>query len=320
MHITFRTALTARIVFAASALAALSACASPPVPTPSIAPPTALAITATVAPSATVARTSTANPTNTTAPTNTPGPTPTPFPTEVTFQSGDLTLQGFLWKPEGAGPFPALLWNHGSEKLPGQLPDNARAFLSKGYVFFLPHRRGQGRSPGPYIQDQLDAAKPADRPQLQLQLLESQLSDQLAGLAFLKSQRFVDTNRLAVAGCSYGGIQTLLGAEAKGTGYRAAVDFAGAAQSWAGSPELQARLKTAVRNAIVPIYFIQAENDFDLAPSRELSTEMQNAGKSYKLKFYPSLGPDHQTNHDFCVTGSATWNDEVFAFLGANLK
>ena len=40
-------------------------------------------------------------------------------PQLITFTSGDLALKGFIWKPEGPGPFPAIVWNHGSEKLPG---------------------------------------------------------------------------------------------------------------------------------------------------------------------------------------------------------
>ncbi len=44
---------------------------------------------------------------------------------EVSFASGSLTLKGFLYKPAGAGPFPAVLWNHGSEKLPGWQPELA---------------------------------------------------------------------------------------------------------------------------------------------------------------------------------------------------
>jgi poly(3-hydroxybutyrate) depolymerase len=39
----------------------------------------------------------------------------------VTFRSGTLTLVGFLFKPEGTGPFPGLIWNHGSEKNPGAM-------------------------------------------------------------------------------------------------------------------------------------------------------------------------------------------------------
>jgi carboxymethylenebutenolidase len=76
----------------------------------------------------------------------------------VQFPSGDLTLGGFIWKPAGDGPFPAILYNHGSEKLPGAKLDLGRLFVGNGYVFFVPHRRGQGRSPGPYIQDQIASA------------------------------------------------------------------------------------------------------------------------------------------------------------------
>src|SRR5262245_37781382 len=78
-----------------------------------------------------------------------------PKPELVTFRSGDLDLKGFVWKPDGSGPFRSLLWNHGSEKLPGALDSVAPYFVSRGFVFFVPHRRGQGRSPGPYIEDQL---------------------------------------------------------------------------------------------------------------------------------------------------------------------
>jgi dienelactone hydrolase len=242
-----------------------------------------------------------------------------PAQQEVGFSSGDLQLRGFIWKPEGSGPHPALLWNHGSEKLPGWLPDLGPAFVRRGYVLFIPHRRGQGRSPGPYIQDQLQAAPPAQRGQTFIRLHETHLSDQMAALEWLKTQAFVDPRRLAVAGCSYGGIQTTLGAE-RGAGYRAAVNFAGAAQSWQPLPEIRDRLLAAVRNAQMPIFFIQAENDFDLTPSRVLSAEMQRAGKPFSLKIYPAQGTTRQDGHDFCVKGVEAWGADVFPFLEANLK
>src|SRR5215467_15305168 len=68
-------------------------------------------------------------------------------PEEVTFPSGKLVLHGFLYRPLGNGPFPAILYNHGSEEKPGTKPALGKFFSSKGYVFFVPHRRGQGRSP-----------------------------------------------------------------------------------------------------------------------------------------------------------------------------
>src|SRR5258708_7023145 len=73
---------------------------------------------------------------------------------EVEFPGPDKKpLHGFLFKPEGDGPFPALLWNHGSEQLPGQQSELAQFYVSKGYVFFIPHRSGHGRSAdaGEYI-------------------------------------------------------------------------------------------------------------------------------------------------------------------------
>jgi carboxymethylenebutenolidase len=69
------------------------------------------------------------------------------MPDSITFTSGDLTLTGFIWKPEGPGPFPAILWNHGSEKLPSSGGSVATYFYSRGYVFLVPHRRGHGQSP-----------------------------------------------------------------------------------------------------------------------------------------------------------------------------
>jgi carboxymethylenebutenolidase len=67
-------------------------------------------------------------------------------PDEVVFPSDGRQLHGFLWKPEGTGPFRAIVWNHGSEKLPGSQPTLANFYTAHSYVFFVPHRRGQGRS------------------------------------------------------------------------------------------------------------------------------------------------------------------------------
>ena len=67
-------------------------------------------------------------------------------PEEVTFPSGNLLLHGFIYKPQGNGPFPAILYNHGSEQNPSWKPALGEFFSSRGYVFFVPHRRGHGRS------------------------------------------------------------------------------------------------------------------------------------------------------------------------------
>ena len=122
-----------------------------------------------------------------------------------------------------------------------------------------------------------------------VRLLETNhLDDQLAGLEWLRKQTYVKPGEIAVAGNSFGGIETVLGAE-RGS-YCAAIDSAGGAQSGAQAPELQEIMVRAVRNPKVPIFFFQAENDYDLSPSKTLSAAMKEAGKVYEVKFYPPWG------------------------------
>jgi len=128
----------------------------------------------------------------------------------VTFKSGDLTLVGFLCKPDGTGSLPGVIWNHGSQKNPGtqrQFDAVAAILVPAGYVVFAPMRRGHGDSEGSYIMDQLRRAQGsrAAAGQLLVRLMEGEhLDDQLAGQAYLRSLPYVDPNRLVVAGCSFG--------------------------------------------------------------------------------------------------------------------
>ena len=241
----------------------------------------------------------------------------------VTLPSGEITLHGVLYKPEGTGPFPAVIYNHGSA--PGMMSKEAFAalgpvFASHGWVFFGPYRRGQGlsASAGPYIGDQIAAAEKAGgvsaAAATMVRLLETDhLDDQLAGLAWLRKQSFVQPSRIAVAGNSFGGIETVLGVERGG--YCAGIDSAGGAQSWARAPELQSLMTRAVRNAKAPIFFFQAANDFDLSPSKTLSAEMNEVSKTYKLKIYPPYGDSPRDGHSFGYFGSGVWAEDVFGFL-----
>jgi len=62
-------------------------------------------------------------------------------------------------------------------------------------------------------------------------------------------------------------------------------------------------------------FFFQAVNDFDLSPSKTLSAEMDQVGKTYKLKIYPSYGASPQNGHSFGYFGSDVWAEDVFGFL-----
>jgi carboxymethylenebutenolidase len=163
-------------------------------------------------------------------------------PETVVVPSEKLPLKAFLWKPSGPGPFPAVLFCHGSggadaghtaglpiteaaEKL-------AQLFLKHGYAFLYLFRRGQGLSAdqGSFMQDILQREEVTKgkeaRQHLQVVLATTDhLDDVLAGLSFLKAARAIDARRIAIAGHSFGGQLTLLAAE-RDNSVRAAVTFA----------------------------------------------------------------------------------------------
>lgn len=237
-------------------------------------------------------------------------------PTLETFSSGSLVLHGWLWRPlpneTPRRPPPVIVYNHGSESMPGPRPDIASFFVHRGFVLFVPHRRGQGRSHdvGPFIQDIDDDAK--------LAMLDAQTDDVLAAIAYVRSLPDVDPKAVALAGCSFGGIETLYAA-ARTNDVVAALDFAGGAMSWKNSELLRTRMHDAAVHAKMPVFFLQAENDFDTRPSKELSAAMTDAGKPEQTKIYPANGITPEEGHAFCHGGaSPPWGDDVLAFLAAN--
>jgi dipeptidyl aminopeptidase/acylaminoacyl peptidase len=248
--------------------------------------------------------------------------------TTVSFPNGRLTLYGEVYRPEGTGRFPAVLYNHGSA--PGMYSKEAfdelgPVFVKRGWVFFGPYRRGQGRSvsAGPYIEDEIAAANKTGgisaAADTMVRLLETDhLNDQLAALKWVRGQKFVDSRRIAVMGTSFGGIETVLGAE-RGQ-YCAAIDVAGGAESWELAPVLQTSMINAVRKARVPIFFLQAENDYNLSPSLTLSQAMKDARKPFELKIYPPFGNSVEDGHTFGYFGSSVWADDVFRFLDEHCR
>jgi hypothetical protein len=73
-------------------------------------------------------------------------------------RSGALTLRAQVWRPSGSGPFPAVLFNHGSystdDPLPPSEPETlGPVFARHGYVFLWLHRQGTGLSGAQGVSD-----------------------------------------------------------------------------------------------------------------------------------------------------------------------
>ncbi|MEO7423832.1 MAG: prolyl oligopeptidase family serine peptidase, partial [Fibrobacteria bacterium] len=222
----------------------------------------------------------------------------------------------------GQGPFPVVLYNHGSA--PKMLSSQASAiigpmFAQKGWVFFMPYRRGQGLSEnqGPYIMDEIRSAKKSlfgNASKTMVNLLKTDhLNDQLAALAWLKRQDFAQKNRIVAMGNSFGGVEAILGM-VQGS-YCAGIDASGGAESWKSSPELRTLMKNAIKKTEKPVFLFQAENDYDLSPSKTLYSEMIRDGKSAQIKIYPVFGKSAEDGHSFPYRGASIWFNDVSSFL-----
>ena len=258
-----------------------------------------------------------------------------PAPEIVDVPSGALHLKGYLWKPAGRGPFPAVLFNHGSGAEDAQhtagrsmaeaAADLAPIFLRHGYVFFYLCRRGQGLSAdqAAFTQDLLkraEASSPEERRRVHYQLITGgQLDDALAGLKYLETIPGVDPKRIAIAGHSFGGMLTLLSGD-HDPAIRAEISFAAGAKSWHASKELRQRVLASVDSTSAPIMLIYAANDFDTSPGTDVSAELDRLHKSHMLKIYPAIGKTPEEGHNLLYLAMPEWESDVFSFLDTNMK
>lgn len=252
-------------------------------------------------------------------------------PDTVEVHSGTLTLHALVWRPQGPGPFPAVLFNHGSGHASGRGADGrldarhpeqlGRIFARHGYVFFHLDRRGDGlsRGQGQASGDAMDHAMAHQgqlaRNQTQVWLLDNlELRDDLSALKVLRALPQVDKRRVIVVGHSFGASLSVILA-ARDPALRAAVAFAPAANSWDVSPQLRARLISAASQSRVPMLFIHAANDYSTQPGRALDAELARLGKPHQLRIYPPVGRTPEEGHDLLYLAVPRWEQDVFTWL-----
>ena len=248
-----------------------------------------------------------------------------PRPQTVVVHSGSLKLRASLWKPKGEGRFPAVLFCPGSglNPQPGLI---GPLFARHGYVFLALYRSGQGPSASQgsetsvLVERERSARGDDAANHLQLQLLEKdQLDQQLSALRVLRSLRIVDAGRVALVGHSFGGMLAMLNAE-RDPSLRAIVNFGGGARSWPRSSYLRDRVTRATSSIMSPVFFIQAANDYSIAPSEILDAELAKRGRPHQLKILPAFGKTASEGHNIIYLSISTWEKEVFEFLDRYTK
>jgi dienelactone hydrolase len=133
-------------------------------------------------------------------------------------------LETTIFRPDGDGPFPVAIVNHG--KAPATLPQSqnryrplpaVRFFLQRGYLVAVPMRQGFSRSTGPYV----GAGCNVEDNGL------AQAEDVQATLQYLAALPGVDGSRSIVVGQSHGGWTTLAFGTLNYPGVKGLVNFAG---------------------------------------------------------------------------------------------
>ena len=242
---------------------------------------------------------------------------------EVFYASGPLRIQAYLYKPAGGGPFPLIVYNHGSrsgsERVPVPFTNIAAPFTAAGYAVLVAERRGYGRSDGPTATEELGS----DIGPRLVARLGAETDDVLAALDFLKTVAFVDSGRLGIMGWSLGGIVTML-AISRSTAFKAAVDQAGGALTWDHSAAVREALEDAARHARAPLMLLVAANDRTTESITAVDRVLTQRNWPHETKIYPPFvprsgfagAPGHAI---FGREGVAIWRADVIAFLDRHL-
>jgi dienelactone hydrolase len=242
---------------------------------------------------------------------------------------GKYSLAATILRPEGVGPFGAVILNHGT---PGSASGRARestdllinsaaVFARRGYVVVLPLRRGFGATGGEFAEDPGTCANPDYRKGEQ-----NAADDVMAAYEYARTLPYVDGKRMILAGQSAGGMVSMYAAGTRNPeGLVAVLSFAAGR---GGNPDFKPGVPCAVepvakllesvgRSVKVPVLLHYAENDlyFNAQTSRLWYERFSAAGGRADYVLQPAFGRDgHYIFSE--VLGVRYWLPAVEQFLG----
>jgi len=268
-------------------------------------------------------------------------PTPTRSSPYTTFfyKSDGLNIEAYFYKPEGDGPFPLVIYNHGSRsgqertEIPWRIIANI--VVPQGYALLVPERRGYGKSDGQTYDEEVQG----DRGERMMKRFREEAGDILAALDYLKQHQReavaganrlnptpfrIDFKRVAIMGWSHGGVTSILAASERHE-FVALVDQAGGALTWNSSPVLRRELPDAAAKIKVPALCMDSENDATTEAARTVCKAVKNSGEWEKTIVYPPFTPTSNPDniapgHLIFGQGVSIWQDDLLAFLKPRLE
>ncbi len=222
-----------------------------------------------------------------------------------TYREGDWEMTGILVKPEGAGPFPAVLISHGRGGSAGSFGmQKAREMVSWGFVCIAPDYTHAGpamggKGKGPVAK----GAAPAG----DLGASAENLRRAKTCLDLLVKMPEVDPKRLAAYGHSMGGFVTIGLAAKEPERLKAAAITGSGVSPREGFP---APAVSAVATIRTPFLILHGDADPVVRPEQSASfaEALKAAGVEHERILYPGEGhPIDQTKREEVFTAVRGW-------------
>jgi carboxymethylenebutenolidase len=224
-------------------------------------------------------------------------------PGEVSFPSGTDQVVAYLARPQGQGPFPALVVIHEWWGLNDQIRGMANQLARQGYLALAVDLYQGKKADTPEQAHELMRGLPEDRA----------LRDLAAAVAYLKASPYVTPDRIGSIGWCMGGGYSLKLAMAEPTLAACAVYY-GALPS---EPETLASIQAPVIG-----FFGEKDEGIPEASVLDFETAMQKQGKAVQVHVYRNAG------HAFANSEGTNYRREaaedawgkLMAFFGKHLK
>jgi dienelactone hydrolase len=241
------------------------------------------------------------------------------------YTNDKLKLEGYFYKPAGAGPFPVVVYNHGSragfEREERPMAFVANVFVPAGYAVIVPERRGYGKSEGQIFADEVGQGRGEQFVGRQ----QAEAGDVLGAVEYAKANLPVDPKRIVLMGFSFGGIVTTFAAS-RGNDFVAVVNQAPGALNWKRSPAMVDELLAAARKIKAPMICMAAQNDATTENVTRICGEAKKHGGAAEVMIYPPFSDDRvqipgAPGHGiFSRYGVDLWEKDVLAFLGRTVR
>jgi dienelactone hydrolase len=228
-----------------------------------------------------------------------------------------LDLETTLYKPDGQGPFPVAIINHGKALGDSRFQSRyrpataARYFMQRGYAVVVPMRQGFSKSGGTYIGGGCNVGSNG----------RAQAGDVKAVLDYIAAQPWADKNNMVVLGQSHGGWTTLaLGAQGY-PGVKGLVNFAGGLRQ-VDCPAWENGLARAAADygklTTLPSLWFYGDNDsyFNTPTYQAMYSEYTAAGGKARLVAFGTFGADAHSMFG-SRAGQPIWQPEVTKLLAS---